>query len=55
LYVSALTLGSDPAKREAALATAETLIRGASTEAQALADIREVAGLIAAARVSKRG
>jgi hypothetical protein len=55
LYVSALTLGSDPAKRDAALATAETLIRGASAEAQALADIREVSGLIAAARVSKRG
>jgi tetratricopeptide (TPR) repeat protein len=55
LYVSALTLASDPAQREAALDAAETLIRGASAEAQALADMREVSGLIAAARAPKHG
>ena len=55
LYVSALTLASDPAKREAALNAGQTLIQGASAEAQALADMREVSGLIAAARAAKRG
>jgi tetratricopeptide (TPR) repeat protein len=55
LYVSALTVASDPAKRQAVLNQAATLIEGASAEAQALADMREVSGLIAAARSAKRG
>ncbi|MDB6162709.1 MAG: hypothetical protein JWL98_141 [Xanthomonadaceae bacterium] len=55
LYVSSLTSGGEPAKRRAALATAATLISGASAEARTLSDMREVSGLIAAARGSTRG
>jgi hypothetical protein len=57
LYVNALTYTADidQPKREAALNAAATLIVGASAEAQNLADLREVADLIAAARTSKRG
>jgi tetratricopeptide (TPR) repeat protein len=55
LYVSALTSASDPAKREAALDTAATLIQGASPQAQGLADMRRLSGLIAGARGPKRG
>ena len=57
LYVSSLTLTSDSdrAKRQAALNEAATLIAGASAEAKSLADMREMAGWIAAARASKGG
>ncbi|HZV24468.1 MAG TPA: hypothetical protein VFF93_11955 [Luteimonas sp.] len=55
LYVSALTLDSDPARRAAALDAAATLVQGASAEAQALSDMRELSGLIATARAAKRG
>jgi tetratricopeptide (TPR) repeat protein len=57
LYVSALTFASDSdrPKREAALNQAANLIAGASAEARNLANMREVSGLIASARVAKRG
>jgi tetratricopeptide (TPR) repeat protein len=54
LYVSALTLDSDPVQRKAALDAATALIQGASPEAQALSDMRQLSGLIASARVAKR-
>lgn len=54
LYVSALASASDPAKREAALDAASALIKGASPEVQALADMRQLSGLVAAARSAKR-
>lgn len=53
LYVSAIASSTDAAgrvQRDAALTEAATLIAGASTEARQLADMRYVAGLIAAAR-----
>ncbi|MFI4968610.1 MAG: hypothetical protein ACHP7D_00235 [Lysobacterales bacterium] len=57
LYVSALAyaVDSDRAKREAALNDAAKLIDGASAEAQRMAAMREVSGLIAAARAAKHG
>jgi hypothetical protein len=57
LYVSALTFTSDAdqAKREAALNEADTQIAGAPAEARDMADMREVASLIAAARTAKHG
>jgi hypothetical protein len=54
LYISALT-ESDAAKRTAALDAAVTQIDGASDEAKKLADMREVATLIAAARAANGG
>jgi tetratricopeptide (TPR) repeat protein len=55
LYVSALTAASDAAKREAALNAAETLIQGASAEAQGLADMRQLSGMLAKTRAAKQG
>jgi tetratricopeptide (TPR) repeat protein len=55
LYASALTLASEPAKRQAALNQAANLIAGASAEARNLADMRELSGLIAAAPTAKGG
>ncbi|MGH8216932.1 MAG: hypothetical protein ACREPZ_14730, partial [Rhodanobacteraceae bacterium] len=58
LYVSAIAAPNDVAgrtQREAALTQASALISSASTEAQKLADMRHVSGLIAAARTSPRG
>ncbi|MGH8124065.1 MAG: hypothetical protein ACREPT_15005, partial [Rudaea sp.] len=58
LYVSALTCAADAAgraQRDADLTEASKLIDGASTQAQQLADMREVAGLIAAARAAPHG
>jgi tetratricopeptide (TPR) repeat protein len=54
LYASALTMDSDPVQRKAALDAATALIQGASPEAQALSDMRQLSGLIASARVAKR-
>ena len=54
LYVSALASDSDPAKREAALTAASALIKGASPEVQALADMRHLSDLIAGLRGGKR-
>jgi tetratricopeptide (TPR) repeat protein len=53
LYVSALA--SEPGLRETALNDAAALIAGASAQAQALADMRVLSGLIAAARTAKTG
>ncbi len=53
LYVSALA--GDPAKRSATLAMAAKVLDGASEEAKKLADLREVADLIATARAGKQG
>jgi hypothetical protein len=53
LYVSALARAADSeghAKRDAELTEAATLIAGASAEAKSLANMRELAGWIAAAR-----
>ena len=55
LYVSALLLDADPSKREATLNAAAALIKGASAQAQALSQMREMSGLIAAAHGSTRG
>jgi hypothetical protein len=55
LYVNALTLPTEPAQRQAALDQAATLIAGASAEAQALSDIRELSRLIATARTTRHG
>ena len=55
LYVSALARSADAdgrAKRDADLTRAKKLIDGASAEAKQLADMREVTGLIAAARTA---
>jgi len=57
LYVSAISRAADPAgraKRNADLNEATKLIDGASAEAQQLANMREVTGLITAARMSQR-
>jgi len=54
LYVSALASDSDPAKREAALNAASALVKGASPEVQALADMRQLSDLIAGLRGGKR-
>ncbi|WP_159017245.1 hypothetical protein [Cognatiluteimonas profundi] len=50
LYVSALGYPSDRTKRQSALDKAATLIAGASAEAKALLDMREVSGLVATTR-----
>ncbi len=58
LYVSALTRADNAAgraQRNADLAEASKLIDGASKEAQQLANMRELAGLIAAARAAPHG
>ena len=58
LYVNALASPADAdgqTKRRADLDAAAELIDGASSEAKSLADMREVAGLIAAARAAKHG
>ena len=58
LYVSALARAADPegqAKRDAELAEAARLIAGASAEAKTLANMREVADWITAARASPHG
>src|SRR6185312_4236263 len=55
LYVSAISSATDAEGRErrkTALGEAATLITGASTEAQQLAEMREVTSLIAAARAT---
>jgi len=52
LYVSALTEASE-AKRRSALNQASALVAGASTEVQALADMRELTRLITAGRSAK--
>jgi tetratricopeptide (TPR) repeat protein len=55
LYVSAISSAADAdgrEKRRTALDEAATLIAGASAEAQQLSEMREVTGLIAAARAS---
>ncbi|HMB43469.1 MAG TPA: hypothetical protein VKM00_06255, partial [Luteimonas sp.] len=53
LYVSSLTEAADPAKRRSALDQASALVAGASTEAQSLADMRELTRLIASGRSAK--
>jgi len=58
LYVSAISESDDAGgrkKRDAELIEASTLISGASPEAQKMADMKYVAGLIAAARVAPHG
>jgi hypothetical protein len=58
LYVSAIAEPNDAAatrQREAALNQSAALIGGASPEAQKMADMRRVSGLISAARTSPRG
>jgi hypothetical protein len=58
LYVSAIAAPSDAAEtsqRSAALTQAAGLIAGASKEAQQLADMRHVSGMIAAARTTPAG
>ena len=55
LYAAALAEPAAQAKRDADLAEATALIAGASDEAKTLVDMRDVAGLIAAARVSPHG
>ncbi len=55
LYVSALAQPPGQAQRGADLDAAAKLINGASSEAKNLADMRDVAALIAAARASKGG
>jgi len=55
LYVSALTLPDEAGRRAAALDQAASLIAGASTEAQALSDMRELSRLIATARAPAHG
>lgn len=52
LYVSALARGADRAQRDADLAEAAKVLGGASAEARQLVDMRELAGLITAARTS---
>jgi hypothetical protein len=55
LYVSAIAQSTDAAgakQRKAELAAAAAQIAGASAEAQRLADMRYVSGLIAAARTA---
>ncbi|HET9835964.1 MAG TPA: hypothetical protein VFP88_06460, partial [Rhodanobacteraceae bacterium] len=55
LYVSAIAASTDAtgqAQRKKALAEAATLIAGASAEAQRMADMRQVSGLIASAGAS---
>ena len=58
LYVGAISQSSDAAggkQRLAALDEASALIAGASSEAQKMADVRYLAGLVAAARAAPHG
>ncbi|HEY3521431.1 MAG TPA: hypothetical protein VGK80_10400 [Rhodanobacteraceae bacterium] len=58
LYVDAIAQPADPAgrkQRDADLDQAATLIAGASADAQKMADMKYMAGLIAAARATSRG